>query len=213
MLIKKEEKGHLVSSLEYCQFIAQQRLCSTWNAIWKIDIASVALIKLNDIFVRQSGRLHNLLDQWKNYFEATYSYYHASYVSRKLPPARKKVRLQPTPLPPSPKLGKVSELTGSLLVTSEFCGVSPMILYSVGTPSSTRTQERLCLKKRCRTCIASVEALFFVQLQSVTLLLYLGLSQQHTLREKWKIWCGFRPDVLSLTELHITDVFWGNNWV
>lgn len=37
MHIKKEEKGHLTSSLEYSQLIAQERLCLTWNAIWKAD--------------------------------------------------------------------------------------------------------------------------------------------------------------------------------
>lgn len=160
MLIKKEKKGHLVSSLEHCQLIAQERLCSTWNAIWKPDIVSVAFIKLNEICVRQSGRLHNLLDQRKNPFEATYSYYTASYASRKLPAARKTWDCN---LPPC--------LIRSLLVTGEFWGVSAMFLYSVGTLSSTRTQERFCLKMRCRTCPSCVEALLFGQLQWVSLLL------------------------------------------
>lgn len=81
---------------------------------------SLAFIQLNDICVQQSGRLHNLLDQWKNHFEAPYTYYHASYVCRKLPPARKNLRSQPTFLPPSPKFGEISELIRSLLVTGEF---------------------------------------------------------------------------------------------
>lgn len=163
MLIKKEKKGHLVSILEYCQLIAQERLCSTWNAIWKADMVSAAFIKLNDICLWQSGSLHNLLDQWKNYFEDTYSYYCASYVSRKLPRVRRNVRSQPTALPPSPEVGKVSELIRSLLVTGEFCGVSPMFLYSVNSPSSTKTQERFCLKMETKTCTASctAAALFF----------------------------------------------------
>lgn len=182
MLIKKEKKGHLISSLEYSQLISQERLCSTWNAIWKADIVSLAFIQMNDICVRQSGRLQNLLDQWKNHFEATYTYYHAPYMSRKLPPARKNVRSQPTPLPPSPKLGKVSELTRSLLVTGEFCGVFTVFLYPVSTPSSTRTQERFCLKTKRTTCTAYAGALFFGQLQRVSLPLYPCLSQQEPLR-------------------------------
>lgn len=56
---------------------------------------------------------------------------------------------------------------------------------------------------RHRTYTASAKALCFGQLQSVTLPLYLCLSQQHTLKQKWKNCCGFRPDIFSLTKLHI----------
>lgn len=120
----------------------------------------------------------------KNHFEATYSC--PSCVSRKLPPARMNMRSQSTSLPPSQKLGKVSELIRSLLETGEFCGVPPMFLYSVGALFSTRTQERFCLKTRYRTCTTSAKALFFGQLQSGTLSLHLCLSQQHTLRQNGK---------------------------
>lgn len=73
------------------------------------------------------------------------------------------MRSQPTAVPPSPELGKVSELIRSLLVTGEFRGVSPMFLYSVNSSSSTKTQERFYLKMETKTCTASctAEALFF----------------------------------------------------
>lgn len=181
----------MLSHLERCQLIAQKILCSTWNAIRKSDIISVAFIKLNDICDRQSGRLQDLLDQGKNRFEVTYSYYHASYVSRNLPSARKNMRSQ--------KPGKASALVKSLLVADGFRGLSAQAFKFGGCSVFPRTWERFCSKVRCRVYTASTDALFFGQLQWVSLLLCSCLSQQCTLRQSQNIWCGFRPDVLPLS--------------